>query len=141
MNAPIEYKTYSYNQTIDCGRELAGTLKGGEVVILTGELGSGKTVFTKGIAQGLGIDDIVTSPSFTIMSHYRGELDLYHFDFYRLYDASEIDELLEDYLYREDGVVVIEWGEEIMSELNMYILVSFTIFPSFRKISIQRVKH
>jgi len=82
------------------------------VLSLEGPLGAGKTTLIKGIAQALGISEVVTSPSFTIMSVYEGRLDLYHIDLYRLPSEEEIDDLgLDDYLYG-DGISVIEWGDK-----------------------------
>jgi tRNA threonylcarbamoyladenosine biosynthesis protein TsaE len=77
--------------TLKIGKDFASNLLGGEIITLEGDLGAGKTVFTKGVALGLKIEDIVTSPTFTIMNMYLGEkLNLYHFDMYRLNDESEL---------------------------------------------------
>lgn len=96
-------------ETIAVAERFAAGLKGGDVVLLSGELGAGKTTFTKGIARALGVKEQVTSPTFTIIKEYRGAyLHLYHMDLYRLSD--DLSELgLEEYLGREDGVSVIEW--------------------------------
>lgn len=83
------------------------------VLFLTGELGAGKTCFAQGLASGLGVaaDEAVTSPSYTLMNHYRGRLDLYHFDLYRLVDPDDLLELgFDDYL-GGDGVTVVEWAD------------------------------
>jgi len=118
------------------GKKFGGTLIGGEVVLLSGSLGSGKTSFTKGIALGLGINENVTSPSFPIMNEYIGKIRLYHFDFYRIDDKLEIEDLLEDYIYKIEGVTVIEWGEKIISRLNVYFLVHFELINSNRLLTI-----
>jgi len=118
------------------GKKFGGTLIGGEVVLLSGSLGSGKTSFTKGIALGLGINENVTSPSFPIMNEYIGKIRLYHFDFYRIDDELEIEDLLEDYIYKIEGVTVIEWGEKIISRLNVYFLVHFELINSNRLLTI-----
>lgn len=96
-------------ETIAAAERFAAQLQGGDVVLLTGELGAGKTTFTKGIALALGIKEPVTSPTFTIIKEYKGEkLALYHMDMYRL--SGDITELgLEEYLGRKDGVCVVEW--------------------------------
>lgn len=106
------------------GETLADVLKSGDVVCLTGDLGAGKTTLTKSIAAGLGIDDYVTSPSYTIVNEYEGRLALYHFDVYRINDIEEMYELgYEEYFYGE-GVCVIEWAgmiEELLPENIIWI--------------------
>lgn len=95
-------------------RRLAGGFKGDEVVLLTGELGAGKTVFTKGLAAGLGLEDIhqVCSPSFTLINIYQARVPVYHMDLYRLHGESDVSDLgWEDYLGR--GVMVVEWAEKL----------------------------
>ena len=96
-------------ETIAAAQRFASELQGGDVVRLSGELGAGKTTFTKGIALALGIEEPVTSPTFTIIKEYRGEkLYLYHMDMYRL--SGDLTELgLDEYLGKKDGVSVIEW--------------------------------
>ncbi|MBP2623524.1 tRNA (adenosine(37)-N6)-threonylcarbamoyltransferase complex ATPase subunit type 1 TsaE [Streptococcus oricebi] len=91
------------------GRKLAEKLEAGDVLVLTGDLGAGKTTFTKGLAQGLGIGQMIKSPTYTILREYEGRLPLYHLDVYRIgQDPDSID--LDDFLFGE-GVTVIEWGE------------------------------
>ncbi|MDP2992349.1 MAG: tRNA (adenosine(37)-N6)-threonylcarbamoyltransferase complex ATPase subunit type 1 TsaE, partial [Deltaproteobacteria bacterium] len=102
-------------ETFNLGVSLGEILVGGDVVILQGELGAGKTWFTKGIAHGLGITNTntVTSPSFTIINEYQGRLPLFHMDFYRLENEEASSDLgLEEYLYGQ-GVTVIEWPERL----------------------------
>ncbi len=112
--------TKSKNETFKLGRLLGAELKGGEVVALIGELGSGKTVFTKGIARGMGIKDAeksVNSPSFTLIKEYPAKINLFHFDLYRLDSVRQIEQLgWEDYL-GENGVLVIEWADKMGSLL------------------------
>jgi tRNA threonylcarbamoyladenosine biosynthesis protein TsaE len=110
------------------------TLTGGEVILLIGELGCGKTAFTKGVALGLYIEDVITSPSFSLLNEYRGRLDLYHFDFYRIDDRAEIESLLEDYIYKPGAVTVIEWGEKTVDLLDDYLLFRFEILNGARRI-------
>lgn len=100
--------------TRDFGLDLGRSLQKGDVVALIGDLGTGKTALTKYIAQGLGIRDIITSPTFTIVQEYReGRLPLYHFDVYRIGEPEEMYELgYEEYFYG-DGVCVIEWADRI----------------------------
>ncbi|GAE89818.1 tRNA (adenosine(37)-N6)-threonylcarbamoyltransferase complex ATPase subunit type 1 TsaE [Acetivibrio straminisolvens] len=113
-----EIKTYSQQDTIEFGKKLGMLLKKGDVVCITGDLGTGKTVLTNGIAWALGIDEYITSPTFTIVNEYdREDISLYHFDVYRISDPEEMFEIgFEEYLYN-GGVVVIEWADLIKSIL------------------------
>lgn len=96
--------------TRDAGERLGRLLRRGDVVLLSGELGSGKTCFTQGIARGLDIDQAVTSPSFVLMNEYEGRETLFHADLYRMEEVEELDDLgLWD--YAERGVLVLEWPE------------------------------
>ncbi len=105
-------------------KKIADKLRGGEVIILNGNLGAGKTTFTKGLAKALGIADVVTSPTFTFMKEYIGRLKLYHFDMYRAVDEDELYELgLNDYLY-QNGVCVIEWNK--FEDIKDPILITIT---------------
>jgi tRNA threonylcarbamoyladenosine biosynthesis protein TsaE len=134
----MQFQTLSYEETVKRGKEFGQSLRGGEVVLLTGPLGSGKTSFAKGIALGLEIDEMVLSPSFSIMNEYQGGILLYHFDFYRLDDTAEMEDLLQDYLYDAQAVCVIEWGEKIKERLPFYILVRFEILEQGRIITVKR---
>ena len=103
--------TGSEAETEAAGMRLAESLRAGDVVLLYGDLGAGKTAFTRGVAQGLGIDPAeVSSPTFTLVQEYHGRLPLYHVDLYRL-EEREVDDLGLDELVLGDGVVVIEWAE------------------------------
>lgn len=108
----MKYYTHSAEETINLAKQLSGKLTGGEVILLNGELGAGKTTFTKGLAEGFGSKATVVSPTFTIMHEYiDGRLPLYHFDMYRIMSEDDLYELgLEEYLYG-DGVCVIEWNK------------------------------
>lgn len=109
----IETKTQSAQETVDVGRALGELLNRGDVICLSGNLGTGKTAFTNGIASALGIAGYITSPTFTIVNEYKGHLPLYHFDVYRIADAEEMFEIgFEEYL-DGNGVTVIEWPELI----------------------------
>ena len=109
-NQNMKYFTKSAEETLSVAEAFAEKLKGGDVVLLSGELGAGKTTFTKGVARFLGVKDVVTSPTFTIVKEYEGEnLNLFHMDLYRV-SGDTIDLGLEDYLERKDGVTVIEWN-------------------------------
>lgn len=107
--------TSNERQTIEFAREYAKTLRPGDVVLLKGEMGAGKTMFAKGIAEGLGIADEITSPTYAYMNDYGGKL--YHFDCYRLKNGAQAEALgLCDYFYA-DGVCVVEWAENIADVL------------------------
>ena len=113
------FVTHAERETIALGERLGTILQAGDVLVLTGDLGAGKTQLTKGIAAAMGVEDDVTSPTFTIQMVYEGaELPLYHFDLYRLTDASELgDTGLFDVL-GGDGPCVLEWGEQFADELG-----------------------
>ena len=105
----------SAEQTVDFAREYASSLKGGDVVLLNGEMGAGKTVFAKGVALGLGIDDEILSPTYAYMNDYGGKL--YHYDCYRLSSGAQAEGLgLVDYFYG-DGVCLVEWAQNIADVL------------------------
>lgn len=107
-------ETFSAEDTFARGEALGKTAKPGDVYTLIGDLGVGKTVFTQGIARGLGIEEAVSSPTFTIVQVYeQGRMPLYHFDVYRIGDLEEMEEIgYEDYFYG-DGLTLIEWGNQI----------------------------
>ena len=122
MNKIKKYLTTSEKQTFNLGKKLAKTLKGGEVLALTGELGAGKTVLIKGIATGLGIKKVVTSPTFVLMKvyplkakNYKLTADkLIHIDCYRTTNQQQITDIgATEYFGRADSIVVIEWAEKI----------------------------
>ncbi|HIR29289.1 MAG TPA: tRNA (adenosine(37)-N6)-threonylcarbamoyltransferase complex ATPase subunit type 1 TsaE [Candidatus Coproplasma stercorigallinarum] len=105
----------SAEDTINFAREYASSLKGGDVVLLNGEMGAGKTVFAKGVALGLGIDDEILSPTYAYMNDYGGKL--YHYDCYRLSSGAQAEGLgLTDYFYG-DGVCLVEWAQNIAEVL------------------------
>ena len=105
--------------TKDLAFEYEKTLQGGEVITLSGDLGAGKTTFTKSLALAMGIEQPVTSPTFTLMNQYQGaKLKLYHFDMYRIEDIDEILETgITEFFGNSDAVCVIEWAENIKSLL------------------------
>ena len=116
----------SEEETIEIGERLAATLAGGEVLALTGELGAGKTVFVKGVARGLGIQDVITSPTFVLVKSYKGRLPLHHIDFYRLETVTDLETIgFEDFL-EGDGIVAIEWAEKFIAELpKSFLQITF----------------
>ena len=115
----MEYKTSSEAGTEALGEAMGHTLSPGAVIAYTGDLGAGKTAFTRGLARGLGIRARVTSPTFTIVNEYEGgRLPLFHFDMYRLGSADELFDIgWEDYLAR-GGVCAVEWSEHVSEALG-----------------------
>ncbi|MBS7346688.1 MAG: tRNA (adenosine(37)-N6)-threonylcarbamoyltransferase complex ATPase subunit type 1 TsaE [Candidatus Sacchiramonaceae bacterium] len=112
---------------MDFGTKFGAELRGGEVIELIGDVGAGKTTFTKGLAKGLGVAETVQSPSFTISRVYDGRLELVHYDFYRLNDAGVMALELADNLGDEEKVVVIEWAEtvaDILPEQRIQVKIS-----------------
>ena len=135
-------ETFSEKETYKLGEEMGERAFKGQVFSLTGDLGVGKTVFTKGLAAGLGIREQVVSPTFTIVQIYEeGRLPFYHFDVYRIGDVSEMDEIgYEDYIYG-DGVSLIEWANltpEILPEHYTAVKIEKDLEKGFdyRRISI-----
>ena len=120
----MQFITHSAEETEALGERLAQPLTGGEVVAYFGELGAGKTAFTRGLARGLGISMRVTSPTYTIVNEYSGgRLPLFHFDMYRLGSSEALFDIgWEDYLAR-GGVVAVEWSENVTDALDGAITV------------------
>ena len=114
--------TNNFEETIEYGYKIGSLLKGGDCILLAGDLGAGKTTFTKGIGKALGVTRVINSPTFTIVKEYHGDLDLYHLDLYRLEGLGH-DFDLEEY-FSGDGVVVCEWPNNV-SELipDEYLLI------------------
>ena len=118
----------SAEATRELGFRMGRELKSGDVVALEGPLGAGKTVFVQGLAGALGITEAVSSPTFTIISEYRGSMTLYHMDLYRLNSPEEFAFLGVEEIIEGDGVTVVEWGEKAGDELpERSIRVNITI--------------
>ncbi|MBM4765376.1 tRNA (adenosine(37)-N6)-threonylcarbamoyltransferase complex ATPase subunit type 1 TsaE [Bacillus sp. B15-48] len=118
--AAYEFISEGPKQTHDFAKRLAILLKEGDVIGLEGDLGAGKTTFTKGLAEGLGISRTVNSPTFTIIKEYKGKLPLYHMDVYRVEDSFE-DLGFEEY-FEGNGVTVVEWAHLIDTQLPEFLL-------------------
>lgn len=134
----------SEKETIELGKELASKLKKGDIIVLSGDLGSGKTKFTEGILTYFGLEDEISSPTFTIVNEYHTEkLNIYHFDVYRLNDIDEFGAIGGEE-YFEKGVCIIEWGEmieEILPENYMKITFSRNLdYENKRDINIEYLK-
>ncbi len=126
----MEFLTHAPAETQRIGAALGRTLRGGEVIAFLGGLGAGKTAFTRGLAEGLGIKDAVTSPTYTIVNEYlTGRLPLFHFDMYRLGSSEELFDIgWEDYLAR-GGVCAVEWSENVADALENPITVRIERVP------------
>lgn len=140
------YETYSAEETSALGEQIGREAKPGSVYTLMGDLGVGKTVFTQGIAKGLGITEPICSPTFTIVQVYEeGRIPFYHFDVYRIGYIEEMDEIgYEDYFYG-NGLVMIEWAnliEEILPPVRTEIIIEKDLEKGFdyRKITMKEVK-
>ncbi|HCT65357.1 MAG TPA: tRNA (adenosine(37)-N6)-threonylcarbamoyltransferase complex ATPase subunit type 1 TsaE [Lachnospiraceae bacterium] len=135
-------ESYSPEETKALGKKIGEEAKPGSIYCLSGDLGVGKTVFTKGFAQGLGVTDkYITSPTFTIINEYQGRLSLYHFDVYRINCIEEMDDTgYEDYFFG-NGVCLVEWAElvkEIIPQEAVWITVEKNLEKGddYRKITI-----
>jgi tRNA threonylcarbamoyladenosine biosynthesis protein TsaE len=110
----IKLLTTSDKETEEIGLYLGQVLKKGQVICLTGELGTGKTVFIRGIASAYNVSGPVTSPTFTLINEYKGDVPIYHFDVYRISNEDEMFDIgFEEYLYEGEGIVLIEWADLI----------------------------
>lgn len=139
------FETHSPEETRALGRLLGEKASSGELFCLNGDLGAGKTVFTKGFAEGLGVTEDVVSPTFTILQIYEsGRLPLYHFDVYRIGDIEEMDEIgYEDYFFGE-GVTVIEWSDlisELIPENAVKVLIEKSAGDDDRRITVTELDH
>ena len=139
-------ETYSQDETEKIGYDTAIKALPGQIYCLSGDLGVGKTVFTKGFARGLGIDEHITSPTFTIINEYEGRLPLYHFDVYRVADPEEMDYIGCDEYFFGNGVCLIEWAElieDIIPENAVWIKIEKDLEKGtdYRKITIGEDKN
>lgn len=139
------YETMSPEETFQLGEKLGKSAVPGQIICLNGDLGVGKTVFTQGFAKGLGIDESVNSPTFTIIQVYdEGRLPLYHFDVYRIGDPEEMYEIgYEDYFFGE-GVCLIEWSkliEELIPENAAAVLIEKNLEKGldYRKVTVEGI--
>ncbi|CAM4166079.1 tRNA (adenosine(37)-N6)-threonylcarbamoyltransferase complex ATPase subunit type 1 TsaE [Treponema peruense] len=114
----MTYITHSAQETVDLGEKIGSLLKSGDVIAMTGTLAAGKTTITKGIAKALGITDVVTSPTFCLISEYEGtKMPLYHMDVYRLDGPEDFINLGVEDMLDGDGVCIVEWSAKVSSEL------------------------
>ncbi len=135
-------ETFGAKETFELGRRIGRVVKPGQIICLTGDLGVGKTVFTQGFALGLGVNEPINSPTFTIVQEYHdGRMPLYHFDVYRIGDVSEMDELGYEEYFFSDGVSLVEWGnliKELFPKETVYITIEKCLDNGFdyRKITV-----
>ncbi|MBP0954156.1 MAG: tRNA (adenosine(37)-N6)-threonylcarbamoyltransferase complex ATPase subunit type 1 TsaE [Oscillospiraceae bacterium] len=123
-----EFTTNSPLETIELGKRLGSALAGGDIIAYKGNLGAGKTTFTRGLCMGLGMEDTVTSPTFAIVNEYHGgRLSLIHFDMYRISGALSLETTgFYDYI-SDDSVIAVEWSENTEGLLDENITVTFTV--------------
>ena len=136
------FETYSPEETFQLARRLGKEAQPGQVYALDGDLGTGKTLFSQGFAEGLGVAEVVNSPTFTIVQEYTsGRLPLYHFDVYRIEEPEELEEIgYEEYFFGE-GVCLIEWAEQIqellpVGTIHIYIEKDLDHGLDYRRITI-----
>lgn len=137
------YNSKSENDTKKIAFKMASMLKKGDLIVLCGDLGSGKTKFTEGFLTYFGLEDEISSPTFTIVNEYKKDnINIYHFDVYRLEDSSEFYAIGGDE-YFENGICLVEWGELIQDALpNEYIKINFSMDESYeneRVLNIQSI--
>ena len=138
----MEYIVTTVDETYKIGELIGSLVNSGDIICLIGDLGTGKTHLTKGIAKGLDIKDNITSPTFTIVNEYTGRLKLYHFDVYRVNDPDEIEAIgFDEYIF-SDGVSVIEWAnyiEEIIPPNKLTITIEKLpeLGDNYRKITME----
>lgn len=113
----LTFKTTCPEETIELGRKIGKLLKKGDILAMQGTLAAGKTTITKGIAESLGVTDVITSPTFCLISEYEGKMPLYHMDVYRLEGTDDFENLGTDDMLYGEGVSIIEWSEKIMDAL------------------------
>ena len=141
MEERLIFESENEKNTIDLGKRIAELVKSGQIILLKGELGTGKTRLVQGIASRLKIENQVTSPTYNLINEYRGKLSLYHMDLYRIDDEFELYNIgFEDYLYR-DGIIVIEWPEIALNLIpDDFLLLEFKVIANKkRKIKISGV--
>lgn len=125
----MKFLTHSEQETEQLGEQLAKKLKPGTVIAYEGDLGAGKTAFTRGLARGLGITERVTSPTYTIVNEYPGKIPLFHFDMYRLSSSEELFDIgWEDYLER-GGILAVEWSERVADAMENPLRISIRRSP------------
>ena len=139
----LELFSNSAETTIKIGEIIGANLKKGDIIAFKGTLAAGKTTLTKGIATSLSIDEVITSPTFTLVSEYEGKLPLYHFDVYRITDVSEMDDIGYEDMFYGNGVCIVEWADlirDLIPDNATWITLQKDLERGndYRKISIER---
>ena len=136
------FKTKSEEDTLELGRMIALGLKPGDAISLEGDLGTGKTAFTKGLALGLDITEPITSPTFTLVNTYEGRTTLHHFDVYRVDDPEELYSIGWEEYFSDEAITVVEWGDripELLPNDTIHIrLLRGNLEPDNRTVTIER---
>ena len=143
MALRLNITSHNESETIVLAKKLVPLFRPGDLVILKGELGAGKTAFVRGLAEALGLDrEAVNSPSFTIVNEYPGERPLYHLDLYRINVPTELDEIGWDEYLQRPGLIVVEWGDKAGDYLpSQYYVISFEIIDeNTREINVSHVQ-
>ena len=143
MALRLNITSHNESETIALAKKLAPLFRPGDLVVLKGELGAGKTAFVRGLAEALGLDgEAVNSPSFTIVNEYPGERPLYHLDLYRINDPTELEEIGWDEYLQRPGLIVVEWGDKAGHHLpSQYYVISFQIIDeNTREINVSHVQ-
>lgn len=143
MTLRLNITSHNESETVALAKKLVPLFRPGDLVVLKGELGAGKTVFVRGLAEALGLNrEAVNSPSFTIVNEYPGERPLYHLDLYRIDDPTELEEIGWDEYLQRPGLVVVEWGDKAGHHLpSQYYVISFRIIDeNTREINVSHVQ-
>lgn len=139
----MELVVESVEELADFAKDFAKTLKSGDVVLLTGDLGAGKTTFVKAVAKELGFDGLVTSPTFTLLNEYSAKMPIYHFDMYRLKSCAEaVESGLDEILRSHEGVCFVEWPQKVAGILpDKNIMIDITVLgDNTRKIKVSEAR-
>lgn len=142
MNAPARARTTGAEQTRALAAALGELLRAGDLLVLVGDLGAGKTAFAQGVGRGLGVTETITSPTFALVQSYAGRLDLHHLDVYRLEQVNEALDLGLAELLDDDAVVVIEWGDTIAPVLPhdyLEVRLAYGDGPDVREVTLSAV--
>ena len=113
----IQFETHSPNDTLILGERIGRHLEAGDIVLLFGDLGAGKTTLTQGIARGLGVaqEEYVRSPSFTLVNQYKGKVPVFHIDLYRIDSSHELEDLGLEEVFSSEGISIVEWAEKLFA--------------------------
>jgi len=119
----LQFETHSANDTLSLGEKIGRHLEAGDIVLLFGDLGAGKTTLTQGIARGLGVarEAYVRSPSFTLVNEYQGKVPVFHIDLYRIASSQELEDLGLEEVFSGEGISIVEWAEKLFAREDVSI--------------------